>query len=65
MQGSLRSLRLGVWVSGLVAAWLDFGSFRDRFCVPGVDFVSPGLHFEFFVSLWGEPEDPGVRHSGV
>ena len=53
---------LCVWVSGLVAAWLDFGSFRDRFCVPGVDLCPPGLHFESFVSLWGEPVAPGARH---
>ena len=53
---------LCVWVSGLVAAWLDFGSFRDRFCVPGVDLCPPGLHFESFVSLWGEPAAPGARH---
>ena len=50
------------WASELVAAWLDFGSCRGRFCPPEVDFVSPGLHFESFVSLWGEPEAPGGRH---
>ena len=50
------------WASELVAAWLDFGSCRGRFCPPGVDFVSPGLHFESFVSLWGEPEAPGALH---
>ena len=53
---------LCLWVPELVAAWQDFGSCRGRFCSPGVDFVSLGLHFESFVSLWGEPEVPGARH---
>ena len=38
-------LRPGVWVSGLVAACLDFGSCRGRFCYPGVDFGVPGPTF--------------------
>ena len=61
---------LCLWVSGLVAAWLDFGSCRDRFCPPewivapaGIVFAFLGLHFECFVSLWGEPETPGTRRS--
>ena len=29
----------------------------------GIVFVSPGLHFEICVSLRGEPETQGVRHS--
>ena len=28
----------------------------------GTIFATPGLHFESFVSLWGEPEAPGARH---
>ena len=28
----------------------------------GTVFVSPGLHFESFVSLWGDPETQRVRH---
>ena len=28
----------------------------------GTVLVSPGLHFEVFVSLWGEPWAPGARH---
>ena len=53
---------LCVWVSGLVASWLDFGSWRERFCPPGWILAAPGLHFESFVSLRGEPEAPGARH---
>ena len=29
----------------------------------GTIFATPGLHFESFVSLWGEPAAPGDRHS--
>ena len=29
---------------------------------PGWILWSPGLHFESFVSPWGEPEAPGARH---
>ena len=39
------SLPLCVWVSGLVAAGLDFGSRRKLFCPPGVDFDIPGATF--------------------
>ena len=28
----------------------------------GIVFVPPELHFESFVSLWGEPAAPGARH---
>ena len=29
---------------------------------PGWILYPPGLHFESFVSLWGEHEAPGARH---
>ena len=32
------------------------------FVPPGWILCPPGLHFESFVSLWGEPEVPGDRH---
>ena len=32
------------------------------FAPPGWILCPPGLHFESFVSLWGEPEVPGARH---
>ena len=32
------------------------------FVFPGWILFSPGLHFESFVSLWGEPWAPGARH---
>ena len=32
------------------------------FVPPGWILCPPGLHFESFVSLWGEPEAPGARH---
>ena len=32
------------------------------FVSPGWILCPPGLHFESFVSLWGEPEVPGARH---
>ena len=54
---------LCVWVSGLVAAWLVFESWKERFCPPGWILVAPGLHFESFVSLGGEPEAPEARQS--
>ena len=49
-------------MSELVAAWLDLGSCRGRFCPPGWILCHPVLHFESFVSLWGEPEAPGALH---
>ena len=58
MQGSLRSLHLGVWAGCcLVGFWLLQGAFLS----PAVDFGALGLHFESFGSLWGEPEAPGAR----
>ena len=33
------------------------------FVPPGWILCPPGLHFESFVSLWGEPEAPGARQS--
>ena len=30
---------------------------------PGWILCPPGLHFESFVSLWGEPEAPGALHN--
>ena len=32
------------------------------FVPPGWILCPPGLHFESFVSLWGEPEAPGALH---
>ena len=32
------------------------------FVPPGWILCGPGLHFESFVSLWGEPEAPGALH---
>ena len=32
------------------------------FVCPGWILCPPGLHFESFVSLWGEPWAPGARH---
>ena len=59
---------LDIWVSGLVADWLDFCFYRTVL-VPsgwilgpaGTVFGSPGLHSESVVSLWGEPAAPVVR----
>ena len=47
----------------LVAAWLDIGSCRERFCPPRVDFGGPRLHFQSFVASGGEPEAPGACQS--
>ena len=56
---------LCVWVSGCVG-WLLLGWILapadDFFVTPGWFWASPGLDFEFFVSLWGDPEAPGARH---
>ena len=54
---------LCVWVSGLVAAWLDLGSWRERFCSPGWILAAPGLHSELFVSLGGKSEATGACQS--
>ena len=53
---------LYVWVSGLVAAWLDVGSSKSVFVTAGLILAPPELHFESFVALWGEPAAPGARH---
>ena len=47
--------------------WLLLGWFlgpgRSAFVHPGWILAAPGLHFESFVSLGGEPEAPGARQS--
>ena len=54
--GRCRVRAICVWVSALVAAWWLV------LAPAGTVLVSPGLHFESFVSLWGEPAAPGDRH---
>ena len=44
-----------LFASGCLGAWLDFGSCGTVFVPPGWILCGPGLHFESFVSLWGEP----------
>ena len=62
MQGSLRSLRR---VSGLVAAWPDFGSCRERFYHPGWTLLPPDYTLNpscrFGVSLG--PQEPVMARS--
>ena len=50
--GCLSWLLLG-WILALAGA---------VFVSPGWILCPPGLHFESFVSLWGEPEAPGALH---
>ena len=54
MQGSLQLLASGC------LGWLLLGW---TLATAGTVFVPSGLHCESFVSLWGEPEAPGARHS--
>ena len=54
--GRCRVRAICVWVSALVAAWWLV------LAPAGTVLVSPGLHFESFVSLWGDPETQRVRH---
>ena len=54
--GDARSFAL--FASGCLG-WLLLGCIL---ALAGTVFVSPGLHFESFVSLWGDPETQRVRH---
>ena len=54
--GRCRVRAICVWVSAPVAAWWLV------LAPAGTVLVSPGLHFESFVSLWGDPETQRVRH---
>ena len=48
-------------LSWLLLGWI-LASAGAVFVPPGWILCPPGLHFESFVSLWGEPEAPGARH---
>ena len=48
-------------LSWLLLGWIWASAGAD-FVPPGWILCPPGLHFESFVSLWGEPEAPGARH---
>ena len=46
-------------LSWLLLGWILASAGAD-FVPPGWILCPPGLHFESFVSLWGEPEAPGA-----
>ena len=48
-------------LSWLLLGWI-LAPAGTVFVPPGWILCPPGLHFESFVSLWGEPEAPGARH---
>ena len=48
-------------LSWLLLGWI-LASAEAVFVPPGWILCPPGLHFESFVSLWGEPEAPGALH---
>ena len=48
-------------LSLLLLGW-KLAAAESVFVSPGWVLAFPGLHFESFVSLWGEPEAPGARH---
>ena len=48
-------------LSWLLLGWILAPS-GAVFVPPGWILCPLGLHFESFVSLWGEPEAPGARH---
>ncbi len=47
-------------LSWLLLGWI-LAPAGTVFVSPGWILCPPGLHFESFVSLWGEPEAPGAR----
>ena len=48
-------------LSWLLLGWI-LAPAGTVFVPPGWILCPPGLHFESFVSLWGEPEAPGAVH---
>ena len=47
-------------LSWLLLGWI-LAPAGTVFVPPGWILCTPGLHFESFVSLWGEPEAPGAH----